>query len=88
MADFSIGEMQEMQTKLQEKYKDKWEPICPETGRSKLLWMIGEVGEVIDLIKKNGSREACGRIGSFPATFRSCRRSRRRWMPHWKRLPK
>ena len=39
---------------MQEKYKDKWEPICPETGKNKLLWMIGEVGEVIDIVKKNG----------------------------------
>ncbi len=32
---------------LQEKYKQKWRPICPATGQNKLLWMIGEVGEVI-----------------------------------------
>ena len=54
MADFSINEMQEMQKLLQEKYKDKWEPIGPEIGKNKLLWMIGEIGEVIDIIKKNG----------------------------------
>ena len=52
MSDFSINEMQEMQRRLQEKYKDKWEPISPETGKNKLLWMMGEVGEVIDIIKK------------------------------------
>ena len=54
MSDFSINEMQEMQKLLQEKYKDKWEPIGPETGKNKLLWMIGEIGEVIDIIKQNG----------------------------------
>ena len=54
MADFSINEMQEMQVALQEKYKYKWEPIGPETGKNKLLWMIGEVGEVIDIVKKHG----------------------------------
>lgn len=58
MADFTINEMQEMQKKLQDKYKDKWEPICPETGKNKLLWMIGEVGEVIDIVKKNGGTKA------------------------------
>lgn len=58
MADFSIDEMQEMQKALQEKYKNKWEPICPEIGRNKLLWMIGEIGEVIDIIKKNGGETA------------------------------
>ena len=58
MADFSINEMQEMQRLLQDKYKEKWEPICSETGKNKLLWMIGEIGEVIDIIKKNGSKNA------------------------------
>ncbi|MBP3489942.1 MAG: MazG-like family protein [Roseburia sp.] len=57
MADFSINEMQEMQKKLQEQYKDKWEPICPETGKNKMLWMIGEIGEVIDIVKKNGDHK-------------------------------
>ena len=59
MTDFGINEMLEMQTALQEKYKDKWEGISPETGKNKLLWMIGEAGEVIDIIKKNGDRPSC-----------------------------
>ncbi len=59
MSDFSINEMQEMQKALQEKYKHKWEPICPEIGKNKLLWMIGEVGEVIDIVKKYGGEKAC-----------------------------
>lgn len=46
------------QRKLQERYRGKWKPIEPETGESKLLWMIGEIGEVIDIVKKNGSRKA------------------------------
>lgn len=54
MSGFSIREMLAMQQTLQEKYKDKWEPIGPEAGKHKLLWMIGEIGEVIDIIKKNG----------------------------------
>lgn len=54
MSDFSIREMLTMQRTLQEKYKDKWETICPEAGKHKLLWMIGEIGEVADIIKKNG----------------------------------
>lgn len=57
MTDFSINEMQEMQKILQDKYKDKWEPISPETGKNKMLWMIGEIGEVIDIIKKNGGKK-------------------------------
>ncbi len=58
MVDFSIGEMQEMQETLQNQYKNKWEPISPETGKNKLLWMIGEIGEVIDIVKKNGHKKA------------------------------
>ena len=58
MDDFTVKEMLEMQQTLQEKYKDKWEKICPETGKNKLLWMIGEIGEVIDIVKKNGDIRA------------------------------
>ena len=60
MDDFAIKEMLAMQQTLQEKYKDKWETICPEAGKHKLLWMRGEVGEVIDIIKKNGDEKAVG----------------------------
>lgn len=58
MNDFGINEMQEMQKALQEKYKDKWEGISPEIGKNKLLWMIGEIGEVIDIVKQNGGTKA------------------------------
>lgn len=57
MTDFTINEMRTMQEALQEKYKDKWEPIMPSTGKNKLLWMIGEIGEVIDIVKKNGDQK-------------------------------
>ena len=63
MADFGINEMLDMQRTLQEKYKDKWEGISPEVGKNKLLWMIGEAGEVIDIIKKHGDSAACGQSG-------------------------
>jgi NTP pyrophosphatase (non-canonical NTP hydrolase) len=58
MAELTVNEMLEMQRTLQEKYKDKWEPICPEVGQNKLLWMIGEIGEVIDIVKKHGGENA------------------------------
>ena len=58
MGDFGINEMLEMQRTLQEKYKDKWKPINPERGKDQLLWMIGEIGEVIDIIKKHGGETA------------------------------
>ena len=56
---FEINEMLEMQKALQEKYKDIWKPICPERGKDQLLWMIGEIGEVIDILKKHGGENAC-----------------------------
>lgn len=58
MAGFDMTEMQEMQKALQTKYRHIWEPICSETGQNKLLWMIGEIGEVIDIIKKHGGEKA------------------------------
>lgn len=58
MGDFTIKDMLIMQQTLQGKYKDRWETICPEAGKHKLLWMLGEVGEVIDIIKKNGDKKA------------------------------
>ena len=58
MAEFTIDEILEMQRSLQDKYKDKWEPICPETGKNKMLWMIGEIGEVADIVKKHGHEKA------------------------------
>ncbi len=58
MSDFTVEDMLAMQQELQEKYRDKWEPICPEAGKHKLLWMIGEIGEVIDIIKKNGDAKS------------------------------
>lgn len=52
MDDFSINQMLEMQRELQERYRGRWESVSPETGKNKLLWMVGEVGEVIDIVKK------------------------------------
>lgn len=63
MSDFKIKEMLEMQKALQEKYKDIWKPVGPERGQDQLLWMIGEVGEVIDIVKKNGGEKASSDAG-------------------------
>ena len=59
MEHFEINEMLEMQKALQEKYKDIWKPISPDRGKDQLLWMLGETGEVIDIIKKHGGENAC-----------------------------
>ena len=63
MSGFGFAEMQQIQKELQEKYKDKWMPIEPATAKSKLLWLIAELGEVIDIVKKDGD----DKIGSDPS---------------------
>jgi len=55
MANFGFEEMQTIQKELQEKYKDKWLPLTPENGKNQLLWLMIELGEVADVIKKKGN---------------------------------
>lgn len=57
MSDLKLSEIMSMQKELQEKYKDKWTPLSVENGRSSLLWMIEEMGEVIAIIKKRGEKD-------------------------------
>lgn len=63
MHDFTINEMHAMQQTLHARYQSLWDPYAPESGKNMLLWMIGEIGEVIDIVKKNG----CARAASDPA---------------------
>ena len=56
MSDFGFAEMQQIQKELQDKYKDKWMTIEPATAKSKLLWLVAELGEVIDIVKKDGDK--------------------------------
>ena len=58
MSDFGVNEMLSMQHRLHEKYEGYWAELKPETGKDQLLWMIGEIGEVIDIVKKNGGDAA------------------------------
>ncbi len=52
--DFGFLEMQQLQVRLQEKYKEIWEPLCPENGKNQLLWLMIELGEAADIVKKEG----------------------------------
>lgn len=52
MEDINFTEMLQMQRKLWEKHQDTWSPLEPKAARNSLLWMVGEIGEVIDIIKK------------------------------------
>lgn len=55
--DISVSEMLKMSIKLWEKHKDSWAPMEPAYGKSFILYMIEEIGEVIAIIKKKGESE-------------------------------
>lgn len=55
--DLKISDLLGMQRELQDKYEAKWGGTPPERGALQLLWGIGEIGEVIDVIKKRGDDE-------------------------------
>ena len=52
-----IHEMQELQKSLQERYAGWWEPVDPDHGRNKILWMLAELGEAIQIVKRNRSAD-------------------------------
>lgn len=56
MEDFGFWEMQEMQRRLQQQYREIWEPLSPRMARNQMLWMMVELGEAADIIKKEGDR--------------------------------
>ena len=52
-----IETLMRMQRELYEKHRDTWDPLQPEYARNSLLWLVEEVGEVVEIIKKRGERE-------------------------------
>lgn len=57
MPDMTIKEMFQLQKDLHAVYAKVWDPLIPQTAISSLLWALGEAGEVIDILKKQGWRE-------------------------------
>lgn len=55
--DLRVSEMLDMQRELQELHRGDWGGVYPKKARDQLLWGIGEIGEVIDVIKKRGDDE-------------------------------
>lgn len=47
-----FNEMQERQRALQDRYAGWWEPVDPEHGKNKILWMLAELGEAIQIVKR------------------------------------
>ncbi len=57
MSDFTVNAILDMQRQLQERYKAVWAHMEPREGRNQILWMICELGEVIDIVKKKGEAQ-------------------------------
>lgn len=57
MDNINIKEMLNMSTELWEENKEKWAPMEPEHGKTFILYMIEEIGEVISIIKKKGEEK-------------------------------
>ena len=50
-ADLHISDMLVLQQELQDRHPE-WGGVHPQRAASQLLWLIGEIGEVIDVVKK------------------------------------
>ena len=48
-----LKDMREMQQALQARYAGWWEPVDPEHGKNKMLWMLAELGEAIQVVKRH-----------------------------------
>lgn len=54
MEIFGFHQMQRIQKELQESCVVERESNCPQKGQNKMLWMLGEVAEVTDMIRTHG----------------------------------
>ena len=63
-----FNDMQKMQQALQARYAGWWEPVDPEHGKNKILWMLAELGEAIQVTKRN-TPEAITRDGDLRHAF-------------------
>ncbi len=57
MNSMNFEEIIKMQKDLWQVNKDKWAPMDPEHGKTFILYMIEEIGEVISIIKKKGEEK-------------------------------
>jgi len=66
MSDLKVSELLGMQRALWERNAGHWDPLEPAFARNSVLFMLGELGEAIAIIKKRGESE----IVSDPALRR------------------
>lgn len=55
--EISIEEMMDMSNLLFEKNKERWTPKTPASNINFVCWLVAEIGEVIDIIKKKGTEK-------------------------------
>jgi len=54
MANLTLSDMMDMQKELWEKNKEKWPEMTPSHARTSMLWMMAEMGEAAQIMKKRG----------------------------------
>lgn len=54
MEIFGFHQMQKIKKELQKSCDAKRESNCPQLGQNKLLWMMGEMAEVTEIVRNNG----------------------------------
>lgn len=52
--NITIKEMLDLSDELYEKHKQEWAKKTPESNIKWLCWLVAEIGEVIDIVKKKG----------------------------------
>lgn len=52
-----MEDMRGLQQRLQARYAGWWEPIDPDHGKNKMLWMLAELGEAIQVVKRHPGSE-------------------------------
>ena len=50
-------DMKQLQQTLQTRYAGWWEPVDPVHGKNKILWMLAELGEAIQVVKRHPEDE-------------------------------
>ena len=66
MSDLKLSELLAMQRALWERNAEHWDALEPVFARNSILFMLGELGEAIAIIKKRGEAE----IAADPALRR------------------
>lgn len=53
--NITIEDMLSLSMRLYQKHKTEWRAMTPENNIYWIAWLVGEIGEVIDIMKKEGT---------------------------------